>query len=354
MLALRTRRIVGSSSEPSHRIGRHELLLRRHAGLRADVWHAIDVDAERFDQVVGLEHFVPHEPGPALYKLETELDLARELNHDNIARTLEIGFEEGRHFIIKEHLEGATLETLLRCQSLAGARLPTAAAMAVLLGVLSAVGHAERVSRSVGAKVLSRQPLELGDVFVTHDGQVKVLGFKMPLRAEVASTDAALTAASVVALLFEHVTSELQELLTRASGAKVRPCDRLAHVRQVLLHHPSASDGSGRRELVALMAALPSSVRVEPRVRLAAAFDSAARSGRIRARPLVLGSDDPAPPTSGVRPIDIAAPPESMSESSARLPCPPAHAKEAVSSVHPVWLVCACLVLALTSFLVTQ
>jgi hypothetical protein len=352
MLALKTTRPVGSSDEPSHRVGRYELLLRRQAGLRADAWHAIDADAERFEQVVALEHYVPHEPGPALYKLETELDLARELNHDNIARTLEIGFEGGRHFIVKERLEGVTLETLLRHQLVAGARVPAAAAIDVLLGVLSAVGHAERASRSVGAKVLSRQPLELGDVFVTHDGQVKVLGFRMPLRsAEPASTDAAASAASVVALLFEHLTPELQALLAQAQGDMVRPCDRLSHVRQALLRHPSASGGSGRRELMALMAALPPSVRVEPQVRLEAAFDAAARSGRVRARPLGLGSDDRSP-VSGLRTIELAAP--ALQSTSTAEPLMPAPTKEARRSVEPVWLLCACLVVALTSFLATH
>jgi hypothetical protein len=352
MLALETTRFNGFSSASGHRVGRYELLLRRQSGLRADLWLAIDADnAERFEQVVSLEHYVPHEPGPALYKLETELDLARELSHDNIARTLEIGFEGDRHFIVKEHLEGVTLETLVCCQRVTGACLPTGAAIDVLLGVLSAVGHAERVSRSVGAKVLSRQPLELGDVFVTNDGRVKVLGFKMPLRAEPASTDAAATAASVVGLLCEHLSPELQVLLAQASGERVRPCDRLALVRQTLQGHSSAGDGSGRRALVALMAALPASVRVEPRARLEAAYDAAARSGRVRARPLAL-RDDPGP-VSGLRRIELAA--ERMVESSGDpAPGAPAESREALESLEPVWLVCACLVLAITSFLVTH
>src|SRR4051794_25580685 len=103
MLAVRTLLPSGSSATQSHRIGRYELLLRRPCGLRSDVWLALDADAERFEEVVTLEHYVPHDSGRALYNLETELDFARELKHDNVARTLEVGFELGRHFIVKEH-----------------------------------------------------------------------------------------------------------------------------------------------------------------------------------------------------------------------------------------------------------
>jgi hypothetical protein len=352
MLALRTIMPAGSSGEQSQRVGRYELLLRRCGGLRSDVWLAIDADAERFEQVVALEHYVPHEPGPALYHLETELDFARELKHENVARTLEVGFESGRHFIVKEHLEGVTLEALLRCQLVAGERVPSPAVVHILFGVISAVEHADAVSRSVGAKVLSRQRIEIGDVRLTHEGQVKVLGFKMPLVAEAQTRGdtAAATATSLVAFLAEHLSPELRAPLAQASGEAVRPCDRLARVRQILEAEQAASGGAGRRALSTLLAGLPPSLRVEPRVRLEAAFDAAARAGRLRARPLgLIGTDGPAP-SSGLRRIEI---PETTSGLAPRVPPAPKPPKRSRSQ-QTVLLICACFVAALTSFLVTH
>jgi hypothetical protein len=346
-LALRSILPTGLFSKQSQRVGRYELLLQRHGGLRSDVWLAIDADAEGFEKVVSLQHYVPHEPGPALYNLETELDLARELNHENIARTLEIGFESGRHFIVKEHLEGITLEALLRCQLVAGAELSVPALVHILLGVFSAVEHAARVSRSVGAKVLSRQPVELGDVFLTHQGQVKVLGFKMPLSAvnSSSSDSGAAAAASVVALLSSHLTQELRDLLAPGSSEKVRPCDELAQLREALEAHPSTTSGAGRRALVALLEGSPSSVRIEPRARLEAAFDAAARGGRLRARPLGLGTDELGP-QSGLRRIEL---PQAVAAHSV---APELEQKSRTQQA--LLVVCACLVAAITSFLVTH
>jgi hypothetical protein len=263
-----------ASIEPAPR---YALLHQLPGGLRSDVWLALGDGGVSLDDVVLLKIFVPHAAGPALEALTTELDLARSLSHENLAPCVRVGLHLDRHFIVKRYLEGATLQALLRWTELAGARLACAAVARVLAALVAVVDHAERLSNNVAARLLSRQPIGVEDVFITQDGGVRILGLKMPFGRESASgwSTATSVPAAIDELLSGHLTPELGAVLAAASrsSARVRAFERLRHMGEALRSWQTRVLGrDGRAELAGLMHRMRSTAALQRRAWLEGAL----------------------------------------------------------------------------------
>jgi hypothetical protein len=286
----------GAPAEPARR---YALMRQLPGGLRSDLWLALGEGGTSVEDIVLLKLFVPHAPGPALDALGAELDLARMLSHENLAPTVEVGFHQERHFIAKRYLEGATLQALLRWAELAVVR--------VLSALVAVVDHAERLSQNVAARMLSRQPIGVDDVFITEDGGVRVLGLKMPFGNGSARGWSTATSVppAIDELLAGHLTPELGAVLAQASrsSAKVRAFERLRHMGDVLRRWQSRVLGSdGQAELASVMAQMPATARVERRARLEAVLDAGAERCTIWPAPR---EEEPAP-LSGYRRVGQA------------------------------------------------
>jgi hypothetical protein len=296
-----------SLSAPDERLASFTFLRKLQAGLRSEVWLALPPGSGALDQLVVIKSFFPHAPGSALDALGEELALAQRLSHPNVARTLRVGRDAERSFVVSEYLEGTTLRALLRRLSVVGERLTDAAVARVLLALVSAVAHAERQAASVVAKVLVNQAVAAEDVFVTFDGEVKLLAFKAQFGsggAFAASSsevpEEASVYAAVDALLAEHLSPELGAVLAVARRAFVRRLSGLAHVARALQSWQRKLGSDGRVELATLMGELFATERVEARARLERRIEELPRTSR----PELAGSgDEEAAPMSGVRPI---------------------------------------------------
>ena len=142
-------------------LGRYRLLERLARGGQGEVWLA--------DSVL--------EPGRrvAVKTLLTEDDRARLLaearigaslrSHPNVVRTLDVGLEDERLFLVMELLEGRTLAQLER-----GTRLPCEAAVGIAVQVLAALEHLQ------DARLVHRD-LKPSNLFVTREGVVKLIDF---------------------------------------------------------------------------------------------------------------------------------------------------------------------------------
>jgi hypothetical protein len=267
----------GLLAAPVESAQRYALLQRLPSGLRSDIWLALADGGASLDAVVLLKIFVPHAPGPALEALTAELDLARCLSHENLAPCLRVGQHLDRKFIVKRYLEGATLQALLRWTELAGVRLASAAVARVLAALVAVVDHAERLGQNLAARLLSRQPIAVEDVFITRDGEVKVLGLKMPFGRR--STSGWSTATSlppaIDELLSGHLTPELGAVLCEASrsSARVRAFERLRHLGEALRRWQTRVVGSdGQLELAALMHRMGASAALQRQAWLEAAL----------------------------------------------------------------------------------
>jgi len=158
---------------------RYRLLARLGQGGMAEVFLAAWEVAPFVHRPVVIKRLHPHfNDDPRL--VEMFLDEARlitQLDHPNIVKTLEAGVIDGRCCIAMEYLEGQPLQRVLRRANERGG-LTTHAAVSIAISVLDGLHYSHETKDSRG------QPLDIvhrdvspQNVFVSNDGQVKVLDF---------------------------------------------------------------------------------------------------------------------------------------------------------------------------------
>jgi serine/threonine-protein kinase len=163
----------------SERVGRYRLLGELGQGGTATVWVAVASGPAGFSKLVVLKKMKAHfatEPGFAEMFL-TEARLAARLNHPNIVQTNEVFDENGLPVIVMEYLEGKSLADI------SVARRPDSEFtlhhyLAAVSEALSGLHYSHELTDYKG------RPLELvhrdvtpHNVFVTYEGQVKILDF---------------------------------------------------------------------------------------------------------------------------------------------------------------------------------
>ena len=104
-----------------------------------------------------------------------EARIAARVNHPNVVQTLEVGEDQGTHFLAMEYLDGQPLHRLLRRGR---ATMPLSMHLAMLTDVLGGLHHAHEL-RDFDGRMLNvvHRDVSPQNVFVTYDGQVKVIDF---------------------------------------------------------------------------------------------------------------------------------------------------------------------------------
>ncbi|MEO8184585.1 MAG: protein kinase [Deltaproteobacteria bacterium] len=204
---------------------------------RADLEIGIPRSASSLEQMVVIKRFYAEPTQTDWLALVAELEFATALRHDNVIRTLGIGLESGRYFSISEYVEGATLQACLEWAAATGTRLGNPVVARILLGILDALKHASLVAQSRLSQALARASIAVDDVFISYDGQVKLLGFK-------GTHGGGKRAASAVDVLLEQqLTPELRRVLPRLIHAvDDTACDPAREIRNALLDDGPARD----------------------------------------------------------------------------------------------------------------
>jgi eukaryotic-like serine/threonine-protein kinase len=93
-------------------LNQYKILERIGRGRMAGVYKAV----HSMGQVVAIKVLPPSraKDPQLLARFEREARLAVRLNHANVVRTFQVGETDGLHYLVMEHLEGETLEDLLR------------------------------------------------------------------------------------------------------------------------------------------------------------------------------------------------------------------------------------------------
>jgi len=129
--------------------------------------------------------------GYALSMFMDEARLAAQLNHPNVVQTYEVGTEGDRHVIVMEYLEGQSLSATVRRAAAEGNPMPLALQLRIIINALDGLHYAHELSGYEGASLqLVHRDISPQNVFVTYDGQVKVLDFGIA-KATSASTHTA-------------------------------------------------------------------------------------------------------------------------------------------------------------------
>ncbi len=105
-----------------------------------------------------------------------EARLAARLNHPNVVQTYEVGEENGHYFIAMEYLEGQPFNRLWRRAD--RVTLPLEAQLRILADALGGLHYAHELADFDGTPLnVVHRDMSPHNVFVTYDGQVKVVDF---------------------------------------------------------------------------------------------------------------------------------------------------------------------------------
>jgi eukaryotic-like serine/threonine-protein kinase len=105
-----------------------------------------------------------------------EARLAARLNHPNVVQTYEVGEEDGSYFIAMDYLEGQSLHAVV--QRARRGDMPLDIHLRVLSDMLSGLHYAHELRDYDGSPLsVVHRDVSPHNVFVTYDGQVKLVDF---------------------------------------------------------------------------------------------------------------------------------------------------------------------------------
>ncbi|MGE5235073.1 MAG: protein kinase domain-containing protein [Acidobacteriota bacterium] len=171
--------------QPGSRVAHFEILGLLGSGGMGEVWRARDT---RLGRDVAIK-VLPAEFAADLDRLrrfEQEARAVAALNHPNVLALYDAGTHEGTPYLVAELLEGESLR-----DRLLGGALPVC--KAVEIGVQIAQGLA-----AAHEKGIIHRDLKPGNVFLTRDGQVKILDFGLAKLTPAQGRDEAGKASTVV------------------------------------------------------------------------------------------------------------------------------------------------------------
>ncbi len=182
----------GYQTPLSGRIGRYELVARLGEGGMGEVLLARLRGESGFEKLVVIKRLrADLELGAYVTMFLDEARLSARLAHPNVCEVFELGTEEGRHFLVMQHLEGADLTRVLE----AAAALPEEARLRLATGLLvqacEGLHHAHELRDEAGQPLgVVHRDVSPSNLFVTLGGVLKVLDFGIAkARTSTARTD---------------------------------------------------------------------------------------------------------------------------------------------------------------------
>ncbi len=170
---------AASSTGGSSSLGKYRLIAELGHGGMAEVFLAVVRGPAGFNKLVVIKQIRPQlaEDPEFLGMFLDEARLAARLSHPNVVQTNEVGQEGERYFIAMEYLEGQPLNRVLHRLSRAGG-LPLSLHLRVISEVLSGLHHAHELTDYDGTALgVVHRDITPHNIFVTYDGQVKVVDF---------------------------------------------------------------------------------------------------------------------------------------------------------------------------------
>ncbi len=146
------------------KLGRYEILSAIGAGGMGEVYRARDLDLGRDVAIKILNESFAADSG-RLQRFQQEARITASTNHPNIVTIYDVGAIDGTPFIVSELLEGMTLRDRLR-----GGPLPLRRALEIAVQIANGLAVAHE-------KGIIHRDLKPENVFLTKDGQVKILDF---------------------------------------------------------------------------------------------------------------------------------------------------------------------------------
>jgi serine/threonine-protein kinase len=160
-------------------VGRYRLLAELAHGGMGDVYLGVAQGPAGFSKLMVIKMLRPAlaDDEQFLAMFLEEARLAARLNHPNIVQTVEVGNEGRRYFLCMEYLEGQSLQRL-RQRVAKEHPFPLGIHLRIIVEALNGLHYAHELvdidNRPLGVVHRDATP---HNVFVTYDGQVKVVDF---------------------------------------------------------------------------------------------------------------------------------------------------------------------------------
>jgi serine/threonine-protein kinase len=162
------------------RIGKYRLIAKLGEGGMASVYLAVAHGPIGFSKLSVLKVARPHlaDDPEILQMFLEEARLAGRLNHANVVQTYEVGEVDGKYVLVMEYLDGQSMRALHRRMSNKHAQVPLPLHLKLLIDALSGLHYAHELQDYDGTPLnLVHRDVSPHNIFVTYDGQVKVLDF---------------------------------------------------------------------------------------------------------------------------------------------------------------------------------
>ncbi|WP_170319251.1 serine/threonine protein kinase [Polyangium spumosum] len=160
-------------------LGKYRLIAELGHGGMAEVYLAVVQGPAGFNKLCVIKQIRPQlatDP-EFLGMFLDEARLAARLSHPNVVQTNEVGQEGDRYFIAMEYLEGQPLNRILHRIGRDGG-LTLAMHLRIIVDMLSGLHHAHELTDFDGTPLnVVHRDVTPHNVFVTYDGQVKVVDF---------------------------------------------------------------------------------------------------------------------------------------------------------------------------------
>ncbi len=162
----------------AERIGKYRVLAKLGQGGMARVLLTMSHGPHGFNKLLVVKELreeLAHDP-EFLSMFLDEARIAARLNHPNIVQTYEVGNDGDRYFIAMEYLEGQPLNAVFR--RVGRKSIPLEIHLRIIADVLAGLEHAHRLTDFDGTPFhIVHRDVSPQNVFVTYDGQVKLVDF---------------------------------------------------------------------------------------------------------------------------------------------------------------------------------
>jgi serine/threonine-protein kinase len=166
---------------------KYKYLFRIGQGGMADVYLAALQGPAGISKLVVIKQLLEKMSGKKVFRqmFLDEARLATRFNHPNVVQTYEV-FERGKDLLLAmEYLEGQPLNRVLREMSRRDAKVSSALLARVASDALAGLHHAHELTDFDGGKLsVIHRDVSPQNIFVTYDGQVKVVDFGIAKTAD--------------------------------------------------------------------------------------------------------------------------------------------------------------------------
>ena len=160
--------------------GRYHVFASLGRGGMADVFLAVARGPMGFNKLAVIKRLRPtlvREPGFRDMFLD-EARLAARLNHPNVIQSYEVGESHGSFYIAMEYLEGQPLNKIIAAAIARGEAFDPVFCARVIADACNGLNHAHELRDYDGTPLqIIHRDVSPHNVFVTYDGQVKLVDF---------------------------------------------------------------------------------------------------------------------------------------------------------------------------------